>query len=76
MNSPLCHSTTRGYRCEEPGVYSSIFVISRTREVEVGWGRGSEDPDPAENALSLTEPIAHTLGLVEGQKVIIKIQLE
>ena len=42
----------------------------------MGWGRGSEDPDPAENALSLTESIAHTLGLVEGQKVIIKIQLE
>lgn len=76
MNSPLCHSTTRGYRCEEPGVYSSIIVINRTREVEVGWGRGSEDLDQAEDALSLSESIAHTLGLVEGQKVIIKIQLE
>ena len=58
-------------------MYSSIFVINRTQEVEVGWGRGSEDPDDlAENVLSLSESIAHTLGLVEGQKVIVKIQLE
>ena len=77
MESPLCHSTTRGYRCEEAGVYSSIFVINGTQEHEVGWGRGSEDPDEIKgNALTLSESIAHTLGLVEGQKVIVKIQLE
>lgn len=76
MDSPLCHSTTRGYRCEEPGVYSSIFVINGTQELEVGWGRGSEDPETTENALSLSESIARTLGLIEGQKVIVKIQLE
>lgn len=84
LSNPACSSVTRDshtvFHCDQSGVYTSIYVVNDTQEMNIGWGRGfnsagTNEPIPSQSII-VSEAIANTLGLAEGDSVIIQIQLE
>ena len=68
------------FTCNDEGVYSSILVLNHTNEMEIGWGRGFPGEEREEripsNFILISETIASSLELHDGEEVFVKIELE
>ena len=72
------------FTCNDEGVYSSILVLNHTNEMKIGWGRGFPEEEKGEereerlpsNFILISEAIASSLELHNGEEVFVKIELE